>query len=299
MSSRKMHADEADIDVSLVRRLLGGRFPQWADRPLTQVDSAGTSNTMYRLGADMAVRLPRMAGAAGDVAKEHRWLPRLAPALPTAVPTPLGKGEPAEGYPFPWSVYSWLAGENPVVGRLAEPELLAKDLAAFVVALHGIDPTGGPPSYRSEPLLARDDATRDALGSLRGAVDADAAAAVWEAALRAPERAGPAVWIHADLQPGNLLTTDGRLGAVIDFGCLGVGDPAVDLMVAWYVLPAEGRGVFRAAVAADDAAWARGRGWALSVALMELRYYRDTNPRMAAIARHVLGELLSGNGDAG
>ncbi|NUK15948.1 aminoglycoside phosphotransferase family protein [Streptomyces lunaelactis] len=293
MRARKMHAEELDIDVSLVRRLITAQFPQWAGLPVTLVDSAGTSNAMYRLGADMVVRLPRIAGAANDVEKEHQWLPRLAPRLPVAIPVPLGKGRPAEGYPWHWSVYRWLEGENPAVERIAEPGLLAKDLAEFVAALHRIDPADGPPSYRSERLAMRDAATRHAIEELHGMVDTDAATAAWDAALQAPARPGPAVWVHADLQPGNLLIVRGRLSAVIDFGCLGVSDPAVDLIAAWYLLPADARGVFRAALEVDDAAWARGRGWALSIALDELRYYRDTNPVMAAIARHVIHEVLT------
>ncbi|MFI9206003.1 aminoglycoside phosphotransferase family protein [Streptomyces sp. NPDC053048] len=288
-----MHADEADIDVSLVRRLVASRFPRWAGLPLVEVPSAGTSNAMYRLGEDMVVRLPRVAGAADDVSKEHQWLPRLAPALPVAVPVPLGSGTPAEGYPWPWSVYRWLDGEVPAAGRVTDPGSLARDLGGFVAALHRIDTAGGPRSYRSEPLAARDAAARRAIGELRTVVDAGAATAVWDAALRAPSWPGPAVWIHADLQPGNLLLAGGRLGAVIDFGCLGLGDPAVDLIAAWYVLPAGARDTFRAATGADDATWTRGRGWALSIALAELDYYRETNPVMAGIARHVIHEVTA------
>lgn len=294
MCASKIHADEVDIDASLVRRLLDAQFPQWADLPVTRVESAGTSNAMYRLGEDMVVRLPRVAGAADDVAKEHRWLPRLAAPLPIAIPVPLGRGTPAEGYPWPWSVYRWLDGETPVIGRrIAEPDLLARQLAYFVRALQCIDPTGGPVAYRGEPLATRDAATRDAMVQLREIVDIGAATAIWDAALGAPVWPGPPVWIHADLQPGNLLIVRGQLGAVIDFGCAGVGDPAVDLIAAWYLLPAGARRVFRDALGADDAAWARGRGWALSIALMELDYYRDRNLRMATIARHVIDELLA------
>ncbi|MEV6166493.1 aminoglycoside phosphotransferase family protein [Streptomyces sp. NPDC052052] len=292
MIAGKMHVGEPDIDPSLVRRLIAAQFPQWTGLPVAPVVSVGTSNAMYRLGEDMVVRLPRTEGAAGDVEKEHRWLPRLAPLLPVAVPVPLGKGVPAAGYPWHWSVFRWLEGGNPAVGRITEPGPLAADLAEFVGALRGIAPADGPPSYRSEPLCARDGSTRAAIGDLDGGVDAEAAVAVWEAALRAPAGTGPAVWIHADLQPGNLLLADGRLSAVIDFGCLGLGDPAVDLIAAWYLLPAPARGIFRTALAADDAAWARGRGWALSTALGELRYYADSNPAMAAIARHVIQEVL-------
>ncbi|MEU9123111.1 aminoglycoside phosphotransferase family protein [Streptomyces sp. NPDC048506] len=303
MRARRMHADEADIDLPLVRRLLGAQFPQWAGLRLTPVDSAGTSNAMYRLGADMVVRLPRRAGAADDVAKEHQWLPRLAPLLPAAVPAPLGGGVPGEGYPWHWSVYRWLDGRPPTAGRIAAPDLLARDMAEFVAALHRIDPADAPPAYRSEPLALRDAATRTAIAELRqradrepqhGLVDTDAVTAVWDAARQAPEWPGPPVWIHADLQPGNLLLARGRLGAVIDFGCAGLGDPAVDLIAAWYVLPATARGAFRAAVGADAASWSRGRGWALSIALLELTYYWETNPRMAAIARHVIREVLTG-----
>ncbi|WP_042435916.1 aminoglycoside phosphotransferase family protein [Streptacidiphilus anmyonensis] len=288
-----MHADEADTDAALVRRLLSAQFPQWAALPVEPVDRVGTSNAMFRLGDDLVVRLPRMAGAAEDVEKEHRWLPRLAPQLPVPIPVPQGQGVPGDGYPWPWSVYGWVEGANPVVGQLRDGDVLAADLAAFTTALRRIDPMGGPDSYRSEPLSARDASTRRAIADLQALVDADAALAVWEYAVRAPEWNGPAAWIHADLQPGNLLVSDGRLSGVIDFGCLGLGDPAVDLMPAWYVLPAVVRPGFRAAVGADDAAWARGRGWALSVALMELRYYRGTNPLMAAIAGRVIEEILA------
>ncbi|MEU4095795.1 aminoglycoside phosphotransferase family protein [Streptomyces sp. NPDC026673] len=293
MPPRTLHPDEPEIDVALVRRLLREQFPQWADLALAATGSAGTANVMYRLGADMVVRLPRVAGAASDVEKEHAWLPRLAPRLPASVPVPLGKGVPTDRYPWPWSVYGWLDGENPSAGRVADPGPLARDLAEFVAALHRIDTAGAPPAYRSEPLPDRDSATRSAIDALRAEVDAAAATAVWEAALRAPRWPGAPVWIHADLQPGNLLVAAGRLGGVIDFGCMGLGDPAVDTIAAWYVLPAAARGAFRAALGYDEATWVRGRGWALSIALMELRHYRGTHERMAGIARHVLGELLA------
>ncbi|MEU6707277.1 phosphotransferase [Streptomyces wuyuanensis] len=149
-------------------------------------------------------------------------------------------------------------GESPVPGRLAEPRALAGDMARFVAAPHRIDPPGGPASHRAEPLCARDAGTRAAIGALGGIVDAGAAVAAWEAALRAPGWDGPRVWVRADLQPGNLLLAEGRLGAVIDFGCLGLGVPAVDLIVARYVLDAEVRPLFRAVPGADEATRARG-----------------------------------------
>jgi len=254
-----MHADEVDTDASLVRRLLAAQFPQWADLPIEPVHSAGTDNAIYRLGDDMAVRLPRIEWATANVDKEHRWLPRLAPLLPLAIPVPLARGEPGEGYPWHWSVYRWLEGENATIDRVDDPRQAATDLARFVAALQRIDPNCGPPARRGVPLATRDALTRDAIASSQRMLDTDAVTAAWEAALEAPGWRGPPVWIHGDLQSGNLLAQHGRITAVIDFGGLGVGDPACDLMVAWNLLSAETRDVFRAALTVDDATWARGR----------------------------------------
>jgi aminoglycoside phosphotransferase (APT) family kinase protein len=167
-----------------------------------------------------------------------------------------------------------------------------------VEALQGIDPTGGPAAgehnfFRGVPLALRDEPTRTALAALEGTIDTKAATGAWEAALRAPAWTRPPVWVHGDLAPGNLLLQDGGLSGVIDFGCLGVGDPACDLIVAWNLLPAGVRDAFRAFVGADEATWARGRGWALSVALIQLPYYRDTNPSLVVNSRHVIREILA------
>ncbi|MFJ6855259.1 aminoglycoside phosphotransferase family protein [Streptomyces sp. NPDC091271] len=293
-----MHADETKTDAALVRRLLAAQFPAWADLPVEPVGSHGTVNAIYRLGADLAVRLPRIEGGSKDVATESRWLPRLAPHLPFAVPTPLAEGAPDEGYPWAWSVCRWLDGTNPAPG-VGSAEFAA-DVAEFVLALRRVDTTDGPPAYRSEQLPSRDTATRGALDALHGVIDTGAAATAWTEALRAPTPKGPAVWVHGDLQPGNVLVSGGRLNAVIDFGCMGLADPAVDLIPGWYLLRAGARRTFRTRVGADAATWARGRGWALSIALMELSYYRTSNPAMAETARRVVGEILeeTGWGDA-
>ncbi|MFE4362060.1 aminoglycoside phosphotransferase family protein [Kitasatospora sp. NPDC056800] len=293
-TSHKLHADELDIDEALVRRMVAECFPQWAGLPVEPVEPAGTSNAMYRLGAELVVRVPRIPGVVEEIAKEDVWLRRLAPRLPVPVPVPLAVGGPVDGCPWPWSVLRWLDGTTPVPGRIAEPGALARDLADFVTAMRGIDPAGAPAAYRSESLASRDARTRTSIAAVADLVDAPAATAAWERALAAPAPDGPPVWLHGDLQPGNLLVSpDGRLSAVIDFGCAGLGEPAVDLIPAWYVLPAAARETFREAAAPDDAAWDRARGWALSVALMEVSYYRDSDPRMTAIARHVIAEVLA------
>ena len=297
MPAGTMHADDADINSALVERLLATQFPQWASRLLRPVPSGGTDNAIYRLGDNMAVRLPRIPSATGQVDKEHAWLPRLAPHLPLAIPVPLARGSPGEGYPWHWSVTPWLDGENATIERLADPCRAAADLARFVAALQRINPAGGPPPGehnfgRGVPLMQRDGSTREAIAALGGVLDRDRVTAAWEAALRAPVWRDAPVWIHGDLSSGNLLAVRGRLSAVIDFGGLGVGDPACDLMIAWTLFSGESREAFRAALAVDDATWARGRGWALSWALIFIPYYTETNPVEVGKAWRTIAEVL-------
>ncbi|MFE2497568.1 aminoglycoside phosphotransferase family protein [Streptomyces scopuliridis] len=297
MSTGLMHPGQHPIDDDLVRRLVAGQFPQWAGLAVERFPSGGTINAMYRLGDDMVVRLPLLKGGAKDVSMEQEWLPRLAPRLPMPIPEVLGTGKPAEGYPWPWAVYRWLAGENPEAGVLSEPVPLAEDLAGFVATMRSITLPEAPVAYRGGPVASLDASTRAAVEKLRAipqeGVDCDAVVAVWEDALRAPGWDGPPVWLHADLMPGNLLVDGGRLTSVIDFGCTGVGDPACDLFPAWNLLPADAREVFREALGVDDATWSRGRGRTLSQAVTALPYYRKTNPAMANNARHVIRTVLT------
>ncbi len=297
MLGAKLHADEIEVDRPLVDRLIRAQFPQWAGLPIVRVDSAGTDNAIYRLGPDMAVRLPRHPRAAPQIDKEQRWLPRLASQLPVAVPVPLGAGEPAEDYPWPWSIRRWLDGASALAAPVGDQHRLALDLASFITALQAIDSVGGPAPGphnfgRGVPLAERNARVRAAIASLGGVVDTDAATEAWSAALRAPAWRGPPVWLHGDLLPGNLLVHQGRLSGVIDFGGLAVGDPACDLFPAWTLLDGEARGVFREALAVDDATWERGRGWALSMGLIVLPYYRDTNPTLVGVARWAIDEVL-------
>lgn len=295
----KMHADEVDIDASLVRRLLAAQFPRWTGLPVEPVLPWGTDNALYRLGGDMVMRLPRHEPTIGTLHKELRWLSALATRLPLPIPVPLAEGTPAEDYPFPWAVYRWLEGETAAAERIADPRQFATDLAGFITALQQIDPAGGPPpgqhnAFRGVPLTDRDSAVRQSITALRHEIDADLVTAIWEEALRAPEWQGQPVWIHGDLDSRNLLVRNGRLSAVIDFGCLGVGDPACDVMVAWKLFTADARDVFRAQLSVDDATWTRARGWVLSQALIALPYYTmETNPTLVLEARSWLAEVLA------
>ncbi|MCN9239583.1 aminoglycoside phosphotransferase family protein [Streptomyces sp. RY43-2] len=295
MPATKLHPDELDIDEALVRRLIAEQFPQWAGLPVREVPSAGTDNAMYRLGEDMVVRLPRQPGGARQVDKEQRWLPLLAPHLPLPVPVPLGRGAAAPGYGQSWSVLRWLDGANAYDAPLTEQADAAVELGRFVAALRRVDAAGGPPSWRGGPVAENDADVRAAVHDLGadGTVDGRAATALWEEVIRLPQWDGAPKWLHGDLLPGNLLTSAGRLTAVIDFGGLGVGDPAADTLAAWAVFSADTRNLFREAAEVDDATWARGRGWALCFGLMAEHYYQETNPVLAAVGHRAATEALA------
>ncbi|MFE2377244.1 aminoglycoside phosphotransferase family protein [Streptomyces sp. NPDC059398] len=291
-----MHANEARTDESLVRSLLRGQFRHLAGLPIRRLASGGTTNAIYRVGTGATVRLPLLPGGVEALEREVRWLSRLAPSLPFPIPEVIGLGEPAEGYPHRWALHRWVAGEVLVEGCTDGQRTLARDLAAFVTALRGIDPEGGPRSYRGSPPVSVDTETRDAIDALRRTeepFEPDALLAAWDSVLRVPHWTGRDQWSHSDLMPSNLLGADGRLTAVLDFGTVGVGDPAIDLIPAWNLLSPAGRSRFHDAVDVDEATWARGRGWALSMALIQLPYYRRTNPVIAANARHTIGQVLA------
>ena len=171
-------------------------------------------------------------------------------------------------------------------------------MAQFITALQQIEATGGPPPgehnfYRGVPLALRDQQTRNAIAALHDVIDTDEVTAAWESAIETPAWNSAPVWLHGDLHAANLLVQQGRLSAVIDFGGLGVGDPACDVMAAWLFPSAENRGLFRAALQVDDVTWDRGRGWALSFGLIALPYYQTTNPVLAEIARRAINEVLA------
>ncbi len=283
----RVHDDELDIDEALVRALLELQFARWANLPLTRVEPDGTVNVIFRLGDDLAVRLPRREGPQVEEDAEFQWLPVLGPQLPLAVPVPVARGRPGAGYPWFWSVHTWLDGEPP------DGPVEADVLASFVVALQRIDTANAPePSGgRGKPLAWRDRFVRDALER----VDAPGAIVLWEEAMAAPEWPGARVWIHADLDARNVLVRDGRLAAVIDWGGAGVGDPAVDVMAAWKLIARDERERFRSVLDVDDATWLRARGWAVSQALIALGYYTlETNAVLVREARRWLAEALAG-----
>ncbi|MEV7417206.1 aminoglycoside phosphotransferase family protein [Streptomyces sp. NPDC089919] len=280
------------IDTALVRRLVDEQFPQWAGLPLERFEPAGSDHVVHRLGGELSVRLPRHRHAVGQAAKELRWLPRLGPLLPLAVPVPVAVGEPGCGYPWPWAVSRWLEGDVATVAGLGDSAPAARALAGFLTALRSCPADGG--GALREPLEERDAATRAAIAALAGEFDAGAMTALWDAALAAPYREPAPVWCHGDLHTGNLLTAGGELSAVIDFGELGLGDPACDLTIAFTLMSARCRTVFRTALGADEDTWTRGRGWALATGLNAHAAYAADHPAVAAQTTRQIRAALAG-----
>ncbi|MFC9692261.1 aminoglycoside phosphotransferase family protein [Kribbella sp. NPDC056951] len=280
----KLHDDEVEIDEPLVERLLAEQFPQWAGAQVEVVASSGTDHVAFRVGTDLVARLPRTERMQGQAEKDVSWLPRLAPHLPLAVPEPLAIGVPGAGYPFTWGVYRWLEGEPLDLDRLADPITTAQDLAAFVRALQKIDTTGAPvppsddPFSRGTPLKPRDAMFREALDQLRDEFDTELVLAAWDASLAADTYTGPPVWVHGDLMEGNILVANGKLSAVIDWGTARAADPAADVMPAWWLFEGDARRAFREALEVDQTTWTRARGWALSLSMIAIPYYRTRRP---------------------
>ena len=284
-----MHRDELELSEQLVRRLLVEQFPQWRELPLRRVEPEGTVNAIFRLGDELAVRLPRRHGPTAPGSTELEWLPRLAPLVPVDVPVPVAQGRPGAGYPWFWEIHTWVEGETVPVAEIDALQA-ARDLAVLVGALQRIDPAGAPEG-RGIPLAERDREIRGWLERYDG--DASVTAG-WERALAAPPWDDPPVWHHGDLDVRNWLVQEGRITGVVDWGSMGVGDPAVDVMVAWKLHSAAARDAFREALPIDDATWERARGWALSQAVAILAYYTpENNPSLFGEAERWLELALS------
>lgn len=306
-----LHRDELPIGPALVRRLIDRRFAEYAHLPLHALPASGSSNVLFRLGDELLVRLPRQPGGGAAIDKERRWLPYLRDHLPVAVPQVVAVAEPCADFPERWSIVRWLEGARARAHApgAAVPDELAADLADVILALRTVAVSAEAardPSlrwYRGGALAAFDVSTRRAIDACRGLdgldLDLDAALRVWQRALDLPgaDAAGPDHWFHGDLVAENLLLRNGRLSAVLDFGCLAVGDPSVELHGAWELLDAPGRTLLRGRLDVDDAEWGRARAWALALALGTFPYYWSTFPGRCAdrlaMARSVLAEAAA------
>lgn len=262
------------ITTDLVRRLVEEQLPQWSTLPVRPVAVQGNDNRTFRLGDELAVRLPSAVGYVAGVAKEDAVLPHLAPWVSTRLPVPAATGRPGCGYPWPWSVRPWIDGVSPEDDQRLDRRRFAHDVGAFLRELRAVPVlpgfAAGEHSFHrgGHPEVYGEDVERS-LARLGDRVDVAACRDVWADALGS-RWVGEPVWFHGDVAAGNLLVRDGRLVAVIDLGTCGTGDPACDLVLAWTFLRGEERTVLAQAADLDDGTWARARGWALWKALVTL-----------------------------
>lgn len=288
----KMHEGEIDIDTALVHRLLTEQFPHLDEKSITIVRSTGTVNAIYRLGNDLYVRLPRVETWAKSIDREWTWLPKLAPHISLNIPKPLAQGKPTNWYPYPWAIYHWIDGSPYQDDLISDERQAARDLANFILELRGVDVLGAPRGGH-DPLIELDAVTRSAIETSEGVIETEAAEAAWTRSLETPPWNGKSVWIHGDLLKSNLLVQSGRLCAIIDFGGVGIGDPAADVVPAWSVFNKVGRETFRHALDVDDDTWSRARGYALHQALMIIPYYPETNPEFVTLAKRTVEKILA------
>ena len=288
-----MHIGQFPIDDDLVRTLVSEQFPEWSHLPLERVASDGTVHAIYRLGPDLALRLPLHEQFVAALEREAAILPLLAPHLPQAIPEVVTVGEATDEYPSPWTVVRWIDGTILADGPPTDMDAVAEALGTFVNAMGTVDLAGEhSPNQRGRPIDAVDAWTRKSIAAVEGEFDVVELTSQWEAALAAPSWDGEPRWIHGDLLPGNLIVSGRRLAAVIDFGECAIGNPTYDLIAGWWVFDAASRAVFRAASGADDASWARARGCALSGGVGALAYYVDSNPGFAEQARRTIQRVL-------
>lgn len=293
MAARKMPAAEHEVTEALVRALLQDQHADLAERPLG-LAAHGWDNVIFRLGDDLAVRLPRREMAAVLVEHEQRWLPAMAERLPIPIPAPVRAGDPALGYPWRWSICRWFPGSMAADVPLADHDREARRLGEFVAALHTAAPPEAPPnSFRGMPIGDLSERVDRNLAILGDRVDGPRVRALWADLVGTAPWAGPPQWLHGDLHAANVVVRDGSIAAVIDFGDITGGDPAVDLAVAWMLFEGDARAAFRAVCGTpDDATWRRGHAWALHFALVYLANSAD-NARFARMGTSLLDAVLA------
>jgi Predicted aminoglycoside phosphotransferase len=280
------------ITVELVKQLIVDQFPEYQHLPISQVLPGGNDNRTFRLGDNLSIRIPSNESYVPQVEKEAKWLPYLTSKLSLPITTPIKLGKPSRFLAYPWSINTWLKGQATTSENIASQEQFAKALAQFLTELATIV---APPElqagthnfYRGGSLMVYDKETQIALSELAGNVDVIACQKIWQQAIKSKWQK-PSVWVHGDMAVGNILVENGQLAAVIDFGCMGVGDPACDLVMAWTFFNKSARQVFKANLPYDEETWNRGRGWALWKALITYE---------TPLSKKIIAELLSEEGE--
>lgn len=284
------------IDVTLVRRLVASQFPQLKNLIIKPVEASGWDNRTFHLGQNMLIRMPSSLDYAPQVEKEQKWLPQLAAALPLKIPKPIAMGHPEFTYPCKWSIYEWIDGKPARIEEIDNLVEFAIDLGNFLKALHKIETLGGPEPgihsfYRGGSLAVYDEQTRKAISIIKNTTDTSQLIQIWEKALMSQWEKKP-VFVHGDISAGNLLTKNGKLHAVIDFGQLSIGDPACDLAIAWTFFHGKSRKSFHEKISLDTHTWARARGWTLWKALIAAAGLTNPNNKESQECWRILENLI-------
>lgn len=286
-----------NIDTNLVRKLVDDQFPHWSDLTIHSVARSGWDNRTFRLGNKLSVRIPSAESYASQVCKEQQWLPFLGERLSTQIPCVLGHGKPGHGYPWSWSVYRWIDGEDIEPDTKTDANGLANSIAQFIGELHEVDSSDGPAPglhnyFRGGNLREYDKDTQEYAGLLANEICSDTALNIWTKALETRWTTSP-VWVHGDLEASNILVSGGQLIAVIDFGNCAVGDPACDLVMAWTFFDEKARKNFRSSLTVDNDTWERGRAWALWKALFRMSKSLDSRDEEFGAAKRLVENILS------
>jgi len=288
-----------NITENLVQDLIAQQFPEYAHLSIRSVKSQGHDNRTFRLGAEMLVRLPSGKEYVRQIEKEHKWLPLLAAKLPLPIPESIAMGKPSNDYPFYWSIYRWLKGDSANTIELNDItlETIATQLAYFLQELHKFDADiDSAPQlhnwWRAAHTSTYDKETRELINNLRNVIDARKASSLWQKAISSKWEKRP-VWVHGDVSSGNILLNRGTLCAVIDFGCMGIGDPACDLTIAWTFFKNNSRKVFKNAFSFDDKTWDRARGWALWKAMFTFVEIEDKASLEATKQLQIINEVIN------
>lgn len=284
-----------NLTIETVKKLIREQFPIWQELEIQPVAKSGHDNRTFHLGEELSIRLPSGAAYAGHVQKENIWLPKLQSQLSMKISAPVAMGTATDDYPFPWSVNAWIVGETVSLKTVTDFNRLAKDIARFLKELQAIDSTGGPLAgeqnfYRGGDLAVYHEETLRALENLEKVFPTEKLKEIWNRAL-ASHWDSSSIWVHGDVEVGNLLVREGKLVAVIDFGILSIGDPASDYVMAWTFFEKEGRKAFKEALSCDEETWQRSQGWALWKALISYQKEK-TKSEQSLWAKRTIKELL-------
>jgi aminoglycoside phosphotransferase (APT) family kinase protein len=288
-----------DISLALVKKLIAQQFPEFANLTIQSVKIQGHDNRTFRLGPNMSIRMPTAKDYALKVPKEQVLLPQLKAHLTTAIPIPLKMGQPSIDYPFNFSIYQWIEGESANEIQIDDKGLehLASTLAQFLKELQSIHTADGPKPglhnwWRGAHISVYDKQARFQIEKLKDIIDSRKALALWENALKLKWQNQP-VWIHGDFASGNILIKNGKLSGIIDFGGLGIGDPACDLVIAWTFLRGKSREIFKQKIDLDNDTWVRAQAWCLWKATFELCQLEDKSSLSARQQNHIIQEVLT------